>query len=112
MKAHIRNQPITRERLLSMMAQAVRINRDLFLAEGDKVRLKTDRIIQHKDWAGKNPNYKSFVTSNHDTVFTVQFEPKFAKDHTLACLKEDPSSPKWLFWVGDLEKVTPIKGES
>lgn len=105
MKAHISKAPITRERLLAMMAQAVRINKDLWLTEGDKVRLRTKQIIERKDWMKKNPKYKAFITNNHDTVFTVQFDAKFAKAHTLACLKEDTSDPKWLFWVGDLERV-------
>jgi hypothetical protein len=106
MKAHISDkQPITKERLLKMMAQAVRINKDLWFIEGEKVRLKTKQIIERKDWATKNKKYKDFVTSNHDTVFTVHFEEKYAKSHTIACLNEDTTDPKWLFWVGDFERV-------
>ena len=110
MKAHISDkQPMTKERLLKMMAQAVRINKDLWFVEGEKVRLKTKQIIERKDWATKNKKYKDFVTSNHDTVFTVHFEEKYAKNHVLACLTEDTGDHKWLFWVGDFERVTDGK---
>lgn len=104
MKAHISDkQPMTRERLLKMMAQAVRINKDLWFVEGEKVRLKTKQITERKDWVTKNKKYKDFVTSNHDTVFTIHFEEKYAKNHVLACFEE--ADTKWLFWVGDLERV-------
>lgn len=106
MKAHISDrQPITKERLFKMMKQAVRINKDLWFVEGEKVRLKTKQIIERKDWVNRNPKYKDFITSNHDTVFTVHFEEKYAKGHAIACLNEDTSDPKWLFWVGDFERV-------
>ena len=106
MKAHISDkQPMTKERLLKMMAQAVRINKDLWFVEGEKVRLKTKQIIERKDWANMNPKYKDFVTHNHDTIFTVHFEERHAKNHVLATLIEDTTDPKWLFWVGDFERI-------
>lgn len=106
MKAHISDKrPMTKERLLKMMSQAVRINKDLWFVEGEKVRLAIDKIIARKDWMKKNPKYKEFVTSSTGKVFTVHFEKKYAKNHILACLTEDTNDPKWLFWVGDFERV-------
>lgn len=106
MKAHISDkQPMTKERLLKMMSQAVRVNKDLWFVEGEKVTLDTARIIGRKDWMKKNPKYKEFVTSSADKVFTVHFEEKYAKNHVLACLIEDTNDPKWLFWVGDFKRV-------
>lgn len=77
------------------------------LWEGEKVRLNYMRIISNKDWPKLNPNYRNFVESNKNTIFTVEFDPikkekdSFDKD-TLVQFVEDITDPKWLFFVWDL----------
>ena len=65
------------------------------------------RIISNKDWPKLNPNYRNFVESNKNSIFTVEFDPikkekdSFDKD-TLVQFVEDTTDPKWLFFVWDL----------
>lgn len=72
--------------------------------DGDKVKLDLDALQKDPDWPNLRHDYKDFVLSNPDTLFTVQFEPRYRDDKTIACLAEDPSEPKRLFWVGYLIK--------
>lgn len=72
--------------------------------DGDKVKFDLTAIQNDPDWPILRQDYKDFILSNADTVFTLEFEPRFRKNHTLACLKEDPVTPKRLFWIGHLIK--------
>ena len=72
--------------------------------DGDKVKFDLTAIQNDPDWPILRQDYKDFILSNADTVFTLEFEPRFRKNHTLACLKEDPVTPKRLFWLGHLIK--------
>ena len=42
--------------------------------EGEKVKLNYDRITHYKDWKILRQEYRDFVTTNKDTVFTVEFD--------------------------------------
>lgn len=72
--------------------------------DGDKVKLDLAAIQNDPDWPKLRQDYKDFVLSNANTVFTLEFEPRYRKNHTLACLKEDHATPKRLFWIGHLIK--------
>ena len=72
--------------------------------DGDKVKLDLAAIQNDPDWPNMRQDYKDFVLSNADTTFTLEFEPRYRQNHTLACLKEDPTTPKRLFWIGHLIK--------
>lgn len=89
------------------IANAVNIKRNgkiLDYKDGDKVKFDLTAIQNDPDWPILRQDYKDFILSNADTVFTLEFEPRFRKNHTLACLKEDPVTPKRLFWIGHLIK--------
>lgn len=53
------------------------------------------------------PQYKQFVLTNQDTVFTVELDKEYAEiEHNqVVCLKEDPSEVKFLFVNADLKRV-------
>ena len=118
--AHTRQlSPVTRFHCtLLAIANAVNIKRNgkaiawlyqntgniLDYKDGDKVKFDLTAIQNDPDWPILRQDYKDFILSNADTVFTLEFEPRFRKNHTLACLKEDPVTPKRLFWVGHLIK--------
>lgn len=76
------------------------------LKEGDRVRLNMKSILEQPDYANMNPKYKQWVEDNKDKVFTVEYDEKHGENSTLVCLREDESDPRWLFWVGNLEKVS------
>lgn len=67
------------------------------ITEGEKIKLNVDAIKNRKNYGDMSPDYKKFVESNADTLFTAHVEKK-----TLISLNE---YPKWLFWCGDLVKV-------
>lgn len=73
--------------------------------EGDRVRLNVKSIQEHPDYPNMNPMYKQWVGNNKDKEFTVEYDEKQDDNPTLVCLKEDTTDPKWLWWVGNLEKV-------
>ena len=60
------------------------------IAEDEKVKLNIETIKARQ-------NYKEFVDTNADTIFTAHIERT-----TLISLKEEPT---WLFWCGDLIKM-------
>lgn len=110
MKAHIIDKD--RERLL--LGNILRVLADKHieydninrkLEPGEKVKLNYEKIIGHKGYRNLNPLYKKFVEANKDTVFTVTYDQKHAKNKILACFEEDTSDPRWLFWVYDLKRV-------
>lgn len=61
---------------------------------GDKVRLDVERIRSRDDYQQMIAEYKSFVESNADKVFTAKPE-----GNTMTSFEEDDT---WLFWNGDL----------
>lgn len=73
------------------------------LLPGDKVMLNMDAITSEKGYDQKLPAYKAFCESNVGQVFTVEYVEGMRP--SVVCLVEDESTPKWLFWVGDLKAV-------
>lgn len=80
------------------------IEGDWPIKEGDKVRLNLEVIKKHPGYSQKLPTYRRFCEENADTVFTVEYDRKV--HNGVVSLVEDTTSPKWLFWIGDLEKVS------
>lgn len=78
---------------------------EIYIPEGTRVKLNIKRIMEHPDYNKLTDDYRKFVESNQDTIFTVEYD-KFRKNpSTLVCLKEDPTPLKWLFWTGNLIQV-------
>lgn len=71
--------------------------------DGDKVRINLEVIKGHPGYAKTLPAYKKFCETNAGRVFTAGIDPDMRR--SIAYLKEDTTQPKWLFWIGDLEKV-------
>lgn len=76
------------------------------LQPGDKVYLDIERIKQHPGWDDRRPEYKAFCESNVERTFTVECDGARKSNSGLVCLAEDQTVPKWLFWPGDLKKVS------
>jgi hypothetical protein len=58
-----------------------------------------------KDFASMQTKWRKFVQEHRDTVFTVEYDPKFGDTPSLVQLAEDPNEIKFLWHVGDLEVV-------
>lgn len=76
------------------------------LLEGDKVRIKTEEIVNRIETTGATyvQEFVDFIKENTHKIFTVEYDEKH-KDGLMVCLKEDIRPIKWLFWEGDLEKI-------
>ena len=72
--------------------------------EGDKIRLNIEAIKARKNYDRMSPMYKKFVEVAGDTVFTAHIERA-----DMISLAEEP---KWLFWSGDLIKVSESELEA
>ena len=75
--------------------------------EGEKVKLDYERMISYPDWKQLREDYRNWVTEHKDDVFTVEFDPvkkagKAGNVNKVVQLVEDTTSPKWLFFAGDL----------
>ena len=73
------------------------------LLDGNKVRLDVDRIVSRSDYAHTTEEYKEFVESSRDKVFTVRLYRK--RTDGFSAIVELAEEPKWLFWYGDLVLV-------
>ena len=71
--------------------------------DGNKVRLNLEAITSRKNYERMSPLYKEFVESAGDTVYTAHVE----RGNLISLVEE----PKWLFWSGDLIKVTDEDNE-
>lgn len=80
------------------------IEDDWPIHDGEKVRLNLEVIKKHPGYGRKMPAYRQFCEMNAGRVFTVGIDPDMRR--SVVYLKEDRTEPKWLFWIGDLEKVT------
>ena len=90
-----------REQIAQMDPEVVKINLE-DLPNGEKVRLKVDRILEHKD--SLSQDYIDFIENNRDTVFTVKkYDNGVGKENSKRfTLNEDTTKPKWIFHLDDL----------
>ena len=80
-------------------------------AEGTKVKLNYEKITSQTDYGMRVENFRNFVEENKDTVFTVEYENDKAikgRDQFIVTFKEDPTTPKWLWYVDDLIAVEKV----
>lgn len=70
---------------------------------GDKVKLNMEAITGAPGYDKRLPAYKAFCENNAGRSFTVEYAE--GMNPSVVCLAEDESTPKWLFWVGDLKAV-------
>lgn len=75
------------------------------LNAGDKVMLDIEIIESDVNYSKMNPKRKQFIQDNTNTVFTIEYELRYKEEKKIVCLKEDTADPKWLWWVGELNKV-------
>ena len=68
--------------------------------EGSKVKLNYEKIISQKN--DKTENYLMFVENNKDKIFTIEYDENHQDNPSVFCLKEDTTSPKWLFNINNL----------
>jgi len=79
---------------------------ELLIGAGSKVKIKYEQIMKRKDYPIMHSDYKKFVETNKETEFTVLIDEKVHNKYKMVSLKEDVKEPRWLFWVGDLQRVT------
>jgi len=77
------------------------------LKEGDKVRLNYEKIINQQGYDKRTEKYRSFIESNKDKIFTVEYDEKMKSSPNciFVSLFEDNTQPKWLWYIDDLIKV-------
>ena len=78
------------------------------IAEGDRVRLNVSQIKEHPDYKAKTKEYKKFIESAESRVFTAHLH-RLPREG-FSALVELNEEPKWLFWEGDLIKVSEESG--
>jgi hypothetical protein len=67
------------------------------IAEGTKVKLNYDSIVNDPNYPNKVQAHRDFVENNKDTVFTVEYDEKYKNKPLLVMLKEDTNEVKWLW---------------
>ena len=86
--------------------------------EGEKVKLDVAQLMSYKEWKDKTYDhnrkaYQEWVLTHAGEVFTVELDPArkgTRQQNLIVQLQEDATSPKWLFWAGDLipEREQPL----
>lgn len=84
---------------LNQLAQEI----DNPICEGEQVKLDVDRIINREDYIHTTEEYRAFVESSRDRVFTVRLYRK--RKDGFSTIIELAEEPRWLFWYGDLVRV-------
>lgn len=91
---------------LGFKEQKATVNRtDLSIPEGSKVKFRIDKMKAHPDWNKLEENYRNFVETNVNTVFTVEYDEQYLYEPLWVCLAEDSNPIKWLFYIGDLQVI-------
>lgn len=80
------------------------IEGDWPIKDGDKVQLNLDVIKRHQGYEKRLPAYRRFCEENAGKIFTVVYDTNLRQ--SVVYLAEDTTEPKWLFWIGDLKKVS------
>lgn len=73
------------------------------LQEGDSVRLDVEQIVNRSDYAKTTDEYRAFVESSKDRIFTAHLYRK--REDGFSAIIELEEEPRWLFWYGDLIRV-------
>lgn len=68
------------------------------ILDGEKVTINTEAVRARKNYEQMNPKYKEFVESSNGREFTARVK----HGNMIELVEED----KWLFWSGDLIKVS------
>lgn len=84
-----------RKYLLLLEAKA-RVSNDI--VDGSKVTIDIDFVKSRKDYGRLVPEYRRFIESSKDKVFTAHHE-----SGDLFSL--DENNNKWVFWSGELRNV-------
>lgn len=74
-----------------------------WLHDGDKVKLNIKQITERGDYAKTQMEYRDFVESSGDRIFTVRLYRK--RPDGFSAVIELMEEPRWLFWHGDLIRV-------
>lgn len=79
------------------------IEGDWPIKAGDKVQLNLSAIVNRPGYDKMLPAYRRFCEESEGKIFTAEYDKNVRQ--SMVCLAEDTTSPKWLFWIGDLVKV-------
>jgi len=113
----LRNQGVKKNEVANMVELAKDLAKhpmseeSTSIPEGTKVKLDYHRLISQAGWHKLDAEYRSFVSCNMGTVFTVEYEERFGDNPQLVALKEDTCRQKWMFNVANLIIVKSEGGE-
>ena len=75
------------------------------LAPGDRVMLDVKKIMEDPDWPKFHPEFKEFVISHANEVFTLRKEARPDGPFAYVSFEEDTTDPRWMFYLGHVKKV-------
>ena len=76
------------------------------ISEGDKVKLDYEKITSDPNYDNMNPDWKAWIDEHKDQELTVDFSERQNKNKLFCEFLEDTNEVKWLFFVGDLIKIS------
>ena len=78
---------------------------DEVFAPGDKVMFNLAKIAADPEYDKFKQEYKDYVLSHANDVFTLRKEAKQKDIFGLVSFEEDDTEPKWMHYLGHLKKV-------
>lgn len=88
-----------------------RLNNEI-LAPGDKVMFDLVKMAKDPEWDKFKPEYKEFVLSHANEVFTLRKEARQDGAFGLVSFIEDENEPKFMHYLGHLKKVKSANGNN
>lgn len=76
------------------------------ISNGDKVKLNYEKIVSDVNYKDMNDEWKQWIEEHKDIELTVKFDDKHSKNRLFCEFEEDTNETKWLFFVGDLIKIS------
>lgn len=85
--------------------EEVVLKNQVLFADGDRVKLDTERIRGHPDFHSLVFEYKHWVLSNVDTVFEITSEGNVFNLDDMYLLKQGETIYKWLLHSENLTRI-------
>lgn len=80
---------------------------DDMLEEGEQVKINVDQIMEREEWDRLNPDYRTFVQQNRDTVFMAKIRRRSPGGYPV--IIDLDGLDTWSFWSGDLIRLKQAK---
>ena len=104
------NSQVKKEKIKFYLEKmSIYLKENTLIKEGTKVKINVEKLQQEKSYNQRNIRWRKFIEDNKDTIFTVEYDKNKKDNPKMVCLKEDPTEPKWLFFVGDLIQIIEVE---